>query len=91
MHGVTYRDVGVSGIPLGIGGREDGVHKHECPDDLSPEPDSGGVAISKRVGSTPVAVVVRLLEGLDKPDSANGSQALGDHVHDGSNQGDLPG
>lgn len=87
----TYRDMGISGIPLGIGGGEDCVDEHEGPDDLSPHTDSGGVAVGEDVGSAAVLFVVRLLEGFDEPDSADSTQALGDHVHDGSNQGNLPG
>lgn len=45
LAGGAYRDVGVSGVPLGIGGGEDGVDEDEGPHDLSTQPHAGSVAV----------------------------------------------
>lgn len=41
----AYRDMGISGIPLGISRREDGVDEDKGPYDLSTQPYAVGVAV----------------------------------------------
>lgn len=83
--------MGVSGIPLGVGGREDGGDKGEGPDDLSSSQASAlAVAVSQLIGTATVAGVVGLLERLHKHASTDGPRTLSHHVDHGPDQGYLP-
>jgi len=82
--------VGVTGIALGVGGREDGVDEHEGADDLGGEAGALGVAVAELVGAAAVAHVVGALEALDEPHAADGAQALRDDVEQRADQGHLP-
>lgn len=75
--------MGISGISFRIGGGEDGIHQHESADDLGGQSDADGIVIGKPIGSAAVLLEVGLLEGLNKPNSADGPQTLGHHVHHG--------
>ena len=77
----AYRNMGISSVPLGIGSREDGVHKHKGPYDLSSQSNACAVAIRESVGTTTILHVVGLLKGLHEPNTTDGSQALSHHVH----------
>ena len=90
VHHEAYRDMGVSGAPLGIGGREDGVDEDEGSDDLCSQTGTLVVAGGEHVGATPVAVVVGALECLDQGHAAYGSQALSHDVHHRPDQRHLP-
>jgi hypothetical protein len=85
----TYRNVGVAGVALGVGGGEDGVDEHEGADDLGGEPRAGGVPGADLVGAATVARVEAALEALDERDAADGAQALRGHVQDRAHQGHL--
>lgn len=86
---LSYWNVGVTGVPLGVGGGEDSVNEHEGPYDLGPESNPGAVAGVELVGATAEPVVVRLLEGLDEPNATYGSQALSHHVQNRPYQRDF--
>ena len=86
----THRDVGVPGVPLGVGGGEDGVDEDEGADDLSAEAVALGVAGGDDVGAAAVAHVQSLLEALDDAGAADGAQALHDDVEDGPGERQLP-
>ena len=81
--------MGVAGIALGVGGREDGVDEHEGADDLGSEPCAGGVLGTDPVGAAAVARVESALESLDERDAADGAEALRGHVQDRAHQGHL--
>lgn len=83
--------MGVAGVPLGVGGGEDGVDEHKGADDLGSEAGALGVSLGKFIGTATVADVVGLLEALDEADAADGSEALRDHVKEGAGEGDLAG
>jgi len=83
--------MGISGIPLGISGREDSVDQNKGANDLSTQSSTRAVPISQGISPTTIPVVVRLLEGLDQPNSTDSSQALSHHVHDSSDQRHLAG
>jgi hypothetical protein len=87
----THRNVGVPGAPLGVGGGEDGVDKDEGADDLGAEAGALGVARRDGVSAAAVAHVQRLLESLDDPGAADGTQALHDDVEDRPGERQLPG
>eukprot|EP00252_Welwitschia_mirabilis_P027732 TRINITY_DN95_c0_g1_i3.p3 TRINITY_DN95_c0_g1~~TRINITY_DN95_c0_g1_i3.p3 ORF type:complete len:147 (-),score=1.83 TRINITY_DN95_c0_g1_i3:474-914(-) len=80
------RNMGIASVALRVGCRENGVDQNEGADDFSGETNTLGVAVCHNVGSSAVPVVVRLLEGLDQPGSADGSQTLGYHVQHCSRQ-----
>lgn len=86
----THRNMGISCVPLGVSGREDGVDQDEGANDLSTKAIALGVAIGDNVGSTTVAHVKPLLEALNYSSSTDCSKALHDHVEDGPGQGQLP-
>lgn len=85
-----YRDMGVPSIALRISGRENSVNQDESANDLSRQPHAFSVAVSHRVGSASIFVVVGFLERLHQPTSAYGSQTLGHHVENCPRQGHLP-
>ena len=80
----------VPSIPLGIGGREDGVDKNEGAHDLSTQAITLGVASGHHVCSTAVALVEPLPKPLHHTSTADGTQALHHHVEESSVQGELP-
>lgn len=86
----AYRDMGVSGTSFGISCRENSIDQDKSSDYLGAQADAGAVSLRKLVGSTAVSLVVRALESLHQPNSANSSQTLGYHVHHGSHQRHLP-
>jgi hypothetical protein len=87
----TYRNMRIPRIPLGVGGREDGVDQDEGANDLSAKTIALGVAIGNYVGTTTVAHVKPLLEALNDSSSTDCPKALHDYVEDGPRQGQLPG
>ena len=93
MNGVrheAYRDMGVSGAPLGIGGREDGVDEDKGSDDLCSQTGTLIVAGGEHVGAAPGVVVVGVLDCLDQAPAAYGPQALSHQVHHRPDQRHLP-
>lgn len=72
----TYRNMGVSGISLGVCGREDGVNQHKGAHNLSSKPVSFRVAMGHTVSTPTDALVECRLEALHNPCSTNGPQAL---------------
>ena len=82
----TYRNVWISSFPLGISGREDGVHKHKGPYDLGAQSNASAVPSWERVGPTTILYIIGTLKGLDERNTTNGSQALSYHVQHGPNQ-----
>lgn len=83
--------MGVSSAALGVGSREDGVHKNECAQNLGTEAVALGVAVGHRVGAAALGLVEVLVECLDHSSSADGSQALHHHVEHCSRQRQFPG
>jgi len=61
---MAYRNIGVSSVPLRVSGREDSVDKNEGTDNLSTQCSALVVAISNRVSTTSIPVVICLLEPL---------------------------
>lgn len=86
----AYRDMRVSGAPLGVCSREDCVDKNEGPNDLCPKAHPFIVAIGQLVGSTTIPLEVGLLERFHKAHPTDGTQALSHHVQQGSDQRHLP-
>jgi len=82
--------MGVPGVPLGVGGGEDGVDEDEGADDLSAEAVALGVSGRDDVGAAAVAHVQPLLEPLDDAGAADGAQALHDDVEDSPGERQLP-
>jgi len=68
--------MGVTGIALGVCGREHSVHKHEGSDDLSGESGAKAVSGMNEIGATAVVLIERPLKALHKPRTADCSQAL---------------
>lgn len=64
--------MGVSGISLGISGREDGVDQDEGANDLSTKAIALGVATGNYIGAATVAHVQTLLEALHHSSSTDG-------------------
>ena len=85
-----YRDVRVSGVSLGIRGREDSVDKNKGANDLSTKAIALGVAMAHKVGSTTIGLVQVLLEALHHTSSTDGPKALHDDVEQSSCEGELP-
>ena len=80
----TYRYIGVTGGPLGIGGGEDSVDKDEGADNLCTQGRAFGVAVGDLVSPTSQTVVGMMHESLHQPNPADGSKALSHHVEDRS-------
>lgn len=89
MVGPTNRDMGVTGVALGIRGGEDGVHQHERADDLRGQARADAVARRQRVRSAAIVHVERVLEPLHQADAADGPQALRHYVRQRPRQRDL--
>lgn len=70
----------VTGIALGVGGREHGVYQNESADDLSGQTSACTVPQSHRVCSSSISHVESSLEPLRKACTADCSQALSYHV-----------
>ncbi|KAB8096443.1 hypothetical protein EE612_024891, partial [Oryza sativa] len=85
------RNVGVPGVPLGVGGGEDGVDEDEGADDLGAEAVALGVAGRDDVGAAAGGLVQALLEALDDAGATDGAEALHHHVEEGPGEGQLPG
>lgn len=81
----------VASIAFRVGGGENSVDKHKGTNDLCSKASALGVARAQNVGATTVPMVEALLEWLDEPNTADGSQALCDHVEKSSYQGHLAG
>uniref|UniRef100_A0A0E0DH10 Uncharacterized protein n=1 Tax=Oryza meridionalis TaxID=40149 RepID=A0A0E0DH10_9ORYZ len=81
----------VPGVPLGVGGGEDGVDEDEGADDLGAEAVALGVAGRDDVGAAAGGLVQALLEALDDAGAADGAEALHHHVEEGPGEGQLPG
>ena len=86
----AYRDMGVSGVALGIGDGEDSVDQHERPDDLGTKASAVAVSGGELIGAAAVPVVVGILESFHQPNAAYGPQALDHHVHHRPYQRHLP-
>lgn len=86
----AYRDMGVAGRALGVGGGEDGVDEDEGADYLGAESDAVAVAVGDDVDAAAVAVVGVLHEGLDEADAGDGAQTLRHHVPQRPDQRHLP-
>ena len=81
----------ISGVSLGISGREDSVNKNKGSNNLSTKTITLGVAVSNNIGSTTQPLVVLwTFESLDNTSTTDGTKALHDHVEDSSCQGKLP-
>uniref|UniRef100_A0A8R7UYD4 Uncharacterized protein n=1 Tax=Triticum urartu TaxID=4572 RepID=A0A8R7UYD4_TRIUA len=65
-------NMGVSGIPLGISSRENGVDQDEGANDLSAKAIALGVATGDYIGAATVAHVQTLLEALHHSSSTDG-------------------
>lgn len=78
--------MGISGVTFRVGGGEDGVHQHKSANNLGDQSSADGVAIGNPISPAAVLLEVGLLEGLDKPNSTDGPQTLGHHVHHGSHK-----
>lgn len=89
--GITYRDMGVSGISLGIGGRENSVDQNKCSNNFSGQTNALAIAILKLVYSPVEVPKQSLLEPLHHPHTANGSQTLRHHVQQCPEQRHSPG
>ena len=63
--------MGVSSIPLGIGGGEDGVDENKGADDLGRDSCAGAVAVCQLIRAASVSYIVCLLECLHKPAPAH--------------------
>lgn len=87
---LTYRNMGVSGVPLGVSCREDGVDKDKSSDDLSAEANALVVARSQLICATAVQIIERGLEGLHQPHAADCTQALSYYVQERPHQRHLP-
>lgn len=88
---LTYRNMGVPSVALGVSCREDSVDKDEGADNLRTEAGALAVAVSERVGAATVTLVVGSLEGLHEAAPTDCTEALCHHVQDGSHQGNLAG
>ena len=82
--------MGVSGIPLGISGREDSVDKDKGAHNLSTQPITLCVARGHHIGPTTIGLIQALLEPFHHTSTTDGTQALHHHVEDGPGQGQLP-
>lgn len=82
--------MGISSIPLGISGGEDGVDKHEGTNDLGAQPSAFAVASGEGVCAATILVEMGLIKSLDQPYATYGSQALSHHVHHRPHQRYLP-
>ena len=80
----------ISGVSLGIGGREDGVDEDEGADDLSAKAGALGVAIGDNVSTTALDLVDGGLETLDNTSTADGTQGLHHNVENCSGQRQFP-
>lgn len=78
--------MGISGIPFGISGGEDGVKEDEGADDLDGQAGAFAVAVGESVGAAAVAVVLVPLQGLDQGAATDGAYALGNDVQQGAHQ-----
>ena len=87
---MTYWHMGVTGVSLGISGREDSVHQHKGAHNLSTQAIALGVAMGNGVSPPSVGLVEAGLEGFHDASPADGPQALANHVENGTRQGHLP-
>nr|GMD34750.1 hypothetical protein CFOL_v3_27320 [Ipomoea batatas] len=71
--GMVAKDMGVSGISLGISCREYDIDKDEGSNDLSTKAITLGVAMSHHVGPSPITRIQRWLEPLHNPCTTDGS------------------
>ena len=68
--------MGVPSVPLRISGREDSVDKNEGTNNLSTQSSTLVVAISNRVSTTSIPVVVCLLEPLGQSSATDSTSTL---------------
>lgn len=80
----------VSGIPLGISGREDSVNKDKSANNLSPKAITLGVAMVNNIGSTSQKLILVLLEALHNTCTSNSTKGLHDYVENSSCKGEFP-
>ncbi|BAT90577.1 hypothetical protein VIGAN_06184300 [Vigna angularis var. angularis] len=69
-------NIGVPSVPLRVSGREDSVDKNEGTDNLSTQSSAPVAAISNKVSTTSVPVVVRLLEHLRQSSATDSTSTL---------------
>ncbi len=86
----TYRYEGITGIALGISGREHGVHQHESANDFSTQSSTYSVTRLHMVGPSTILLVEWFLEALNQSCTADGTQALRNYVCQSSVKRHLP-
>lgn len=86
----AYRNVGISGISLGISGRKDSVDKHKGANNLSSKAWSLGISWAYGIGSTTKPLVLALLEALYHSSTTDSSQALHYDVEHRPGERELP-
>jgi hypothetical protein len=72
----AYRNVGISGISLGVGGRENSVDKHEGANNLGAKAITLGISGADGIGTTTKPLVLAFLEAFYYTSTADGSQTL---------------
>lgn len=86
----AYRNVGISGISLGIGGGEDSVDEHEGTNNLGSKASTRAIACLDGICTTTKHLVLLFLEALHHTGTADGSQTLHDYVKHRPRQRELP-
>lgn len=86
----AYRNVGISGISLGVGGRENGVDEHEGANNLGSKAITLGISRADGIGTTTKPLVLVFLEALYHTSTADGSQTLHYYVKHRPRQRQLP-
>lgn len=86
---LNYRDMGISGITLGISGGENSVDKNKSANNLSSKPSSFAVSWPNGVGSAAEHFVLSFFKCLHHPSAAYGSQTLHYHVKHSSDKRQL--
>lgn len=77
----TYRNVGVSGVSLGISGRENSVDKNKGANNLSSKAITLGVSMTHKICSAFVQLIACIsLKALHHTSTTDGSKTLHDNV-----------
>lgn len=79
-YAITYRNMGVSGVALGIGGRENSVNKNKSANNLGAETVAFGVSGVDNVGAAALGVVQGFSEPLHHSGTANRPKTLHHNV-----------
>ncbi len=85
-----YRHIRVTSFALGISGTEHSVHQHKGANDFGTQAVSLGVTMSDLIGSTSVSLIEAWLKPFHDSCSADCTEALTDHVEDGSRERNFP-